>query len=54
MIVNGKPYISVNNATMNALKAPKDRQSRGDCGLLKLNAKMMNTSEFRMTSNHSP
>lgn len=52
-MVSGKPYISVNRATIKALKA-KERQSRGDCGLPKLKAKMMKMAEFRMTSIHSP
>jgi hypothetical protein len=39
---------------MNALNAPNERQSRGDRGLLKLNAKMMKTREFRITRTHRP
>ena len=42
-----KTYISANSATMKALNALKDRQSRGERGLPKLNAKKMNTAEFR-------
>src|SRR5512132_1005364 len=53
-MVSGKPYISVNSATMNAEKAPKERQSREVFGLEKLNAKMMNISEFRTTRDHKP
>ena len=50
----GKPYISVNSATMKALKAPKERQSRFVRGLKKLKAKMMNTAELMMTSDQRP
>ncbi|MBP2311823.1 hypothetical protein [Azospirillum soli] len=53
-MVSGKPYISVNSATMKALNAPKERQSRGDCGLPKLKAKMMKMAELRATSTHRP
>ena len=53
-MVSGKPYISVNSATMKALKAPNERQSRGDCGLPKLKAKMMKMTELRITNVHSP
>lgn len=53
-MVNGNPYISTNSATMKAENALKLRQSRFDCGLKKLNAKMMNTAEFRITRIHSP
>ena len=53
-IVSGKPYISVNSAITKALNAPKPRQSRDVCGLKKLNAKMMNTSELMNTRNHRP
>ena len=34
-IVSGKPYISVNSATMKAENAPKERQSRPVFGLVK-------------------
>lgn len=44
-MVSGKPYISVNSATMKAEKAPKERQSRAVPGLVKLKAKMMKTSQ---------
>ncbi|QFS88243.1 hypothetical protein FIU96_15430 [Marinobacter sp. THAF39] len=53
-ISNGKPYISVNNATRNALKAPNERQSRLVLGLKKLNAKKIKTAEFRTTRLQSP
>ena len=53
-IVSGKPYISVNSATRKAANAPNVRQSRGLCGLAKLNANMMKTREFKTTSDHSP
>jgi hypothetical protein len=53
-MVSGKPYISVNSATMNAENAPKERQSRGECGLVKLNAKIIKTAELIMTIGHSP
>ena len=39
---------------MKAEKAPKERQSRELLGLVKLNAKMMNTNEFSTTSDHRP
>jgi len=35
-MVSGRPYISANNATINALYAPKLRQSRSVVGLKKL------------------
>ena len=53
-MVNGNPYISVNRATMNAENAPNDRQSLEVFGLVKLNAKIMKTSEFIMTSYQRP
>jgi hypothetical protein len=53
-MVNGTPYISVNSATMNAEKAPNDRQSRLVFGFVKLNAKMMKTAELMNTSDHRP
>ena len=39
---------------MKALNALKLRQSRGNCGLAKLSAKMMNTAEFSTTNSHNP
>ena len=53
-MVSGKPYISVKSATMNALKALKDRQSRGVFGLKKVNAKKMKITELMMTRLHNP
>ena len=49
-----QPYNPANNATMNALEAPKDHQSRGDCGYPKLKANRMKTTEFSATRNHRP
>src|SRR5215471_1223064 len=49
-MVSGKPYISVNSATMKAEKAPKDRQSRLAFGFVKLKAKMTNTAVSMITS----
>ena len=37
-MVSGKPYISVKSATINAEKAPSERQSRDVFGFVKLNA----------------
>jgi hypothetical protein len=53
-MVNGKPYISANSATINAENAPKDFQSRKVFGLEKLNAKMIKTSELIITKLHNP
>jgi len=53
-MVSGKPYISANSATMKAENAPNERQSRVFSGLAKLNANAMNTTELRITSDHSP
>jgi hypothetical protein len=53
-MVSGKPYISVNRATKNAENAPNVRQSRGDLGFEKLKAKIINTSELMITSDHKP
>src|SRR6516162_9100319 len=53
-MVSGKPYISTNNATMNAENALKERQSRFVCGFAKLKAKMIKTKELMMTSDHNP
>ena len=53
-MVSGKPYISANKATMKALKAPKERQSRRLCGVAKLSAKKRNTAELMMTRDHRP
>ncbi len=53
-MVSGKPYISVNSATRKAENAPNERQSREVLGLVKLNAKMMNTRELITTSDQSP
>jgi hypothetical protein len=53
-MVSGNPYISVNRAMMNAENAPNDRQSLEVFGLVKLNAKIMNISEFIMTSGQRP
>jgi len=39
---------------MNALKAPKERQSRAESGFAKLKAKRMNMAELTKTSTHSP
>jgi NAD-specific glutamate dehydrogenase len=44
----------VKSATINAEKAPNERQSRDVRGFVKLKAKMMNTSEFKITSDHKP
>ena len=33
---------------------PNERQSRGVLGLVKLKAKMINTSELMITSDHKP
>ena len=44
----------MNSATRKAENALNERQSRGDCGLAKLKAKMMNTSELMITSDQSP
>jgi len=52
--VTGTPYISVNIATMKALNAPKERQSREDLGFVKLYAKMRKTNELIPTKDHSP
>ena len=49
-MVNGKPYISVNRAIINAEKAPKLRQSVLVCGLVKLKAKKINIAELSITS----
>ena len=51
---SGKPYISANNATKNALNALNDRQSRLVCGLKKLYANKMKTTELMRTKLHSP
>ena len=51
-MVSGKPYISVNIATINAEKAPKERQSRGVLGLVKLKAKTIKIKELIMTRDH--
>ncbi|GJM01339.1 MAG: hypothetical protein DHS20C07_30180 [Methyloligella sp.] len=53
-MVNGKPYISVNSANKKAENAPKLRQSVFVCGIAKLNAKIINISEFKMTSDQRP
>jgi hypothetical protein len=53
-MVRGKPYISVNSATMNTEKAPNERQSRFECGCVNLNAKMMKIAELMMTSGQRP
>ncbi len=53
-MVSGKPYISVKSATINAVKPPKERQSRRLRGRAKLKAKMMNTAELISTSGQSP
>ncbi len=42
------------SATINALKAPKERQSRVVSGLKKLNANMMKIKELSTTKPHSP
>jgi len=39
---------------MNAEKAPKERQSRFVLGLVKLKAKIMKTSEFRIARDQRP
>ena len=52
--MSGKPYISVNNATMKAEKAPMARQSRLVLGWKKLTAKMMKMAELIRTRNQSP
>ena len=53
-MVSGKPYISTNSATMNAVKALKLRQSRALAGLKKLKANMTNTAMFTTTSSQRP
>src|SRR6266540_4760563 len=53
-MVRGNPYISTNSATMKAEKALNDRQSRAVRGFVKLKAKIMNTNELMMTSDHKP
>jgi hypothetical protein len=53
-MVNGKPYISVKSATRKAENVPKERQSRAVRGWVKLNAKMMNTRAFIITSGQRP
>lgn len=53
-IVSGNPYISVNMATTKALNAPSERQSRFVCGLKKLNANRMNTTELTTTRSQRP
>ncbi len=53
-MVNGKPYISVNNATMKAEYMPNERQSLFVCGLAKLNAKIINMVELIITNDQSP
>ena len=53
-MVSGKPYISVNNATIKAENTPKLRQSVFDFGLTKLNAKKINIAELMMTNVQSP
>lgn len=53
-MVSGIPYISVNRATINALKAPNERQSLEVFGLVKLKAKKINMAEFKTTSDQSP
>ena len=52
--MRGKPYISVNKATMKAENAPNDRQSREVFGFAKLKAKIMKISELMMTSGQRP
>ena len=52
--MSGKPYISVNRATMNAENAPIAFQSRRLAGWKKLSAKKMNTAESMITSAQSP
>jgi hypothetical protein len=53
-MVSGKPYISVNRATRKALNAPNERQSRAVCGLKKVYANMMKTTELIRTKLHNP
>jgi len=53
-MVRGNPYISVNRATINAEKAPKERQSRVVRDLVKLKAKKIKINELTMTAGHSP
>jgi hypothetical protein len=53
-MVSGKPYISVNRATRNALKALNERQSRLVVGLKKLKAKKIKIAELRMTNDQRP
>lgn len=53
-MVNGNPYISVNNAMMKAENAPNERQSRGLRGLAKLNANRMKTAELTRTRDYRP
>ena len=53
-MVSGKPYISGKSATMKALKAPNERQSRAECGLKKLNANRMKIAELTITRTQRP
>ena len=53
-MVRGKPYISVNNATMNAENPPRERQSRDVLGWVKLKAKIMKIKELIMTRGQRP
>jgi hypothetical protein len=53
-MVRGKPYISVNNATMSAENPPRERQSRDVLGLVKLKAKIMKIKELIMTRGQRP
>ena len=53
-MVSGKPYISAKSATMNALNAPKLRQSRPVAGLKKLYANRMNTEALTSASPQRP
>jgi len=50
----GNPYISANRATINAEKAPSDRQSRVVLGRVKLNAKRIKKTELTRTNHHTP
>ena len=49
------PYKQIDYAVRGLFgKAPKLRQSRGVCGLVKLNAKIRNTAELSSTRPHRP
>ncbi len=53
-MVRGKPYISVNNATVKAANPPRERQSRDVLGCVKLKANIMNIRELMITKDQRP